>query len=203
MPPFEVPERYPRRHGSRPASAGTEPHAAVAARLAGKPTAIARALRRHARRVSSDFRSGYIDGAARRSPEGGDPQGVRDGARGDQRRSCPRRSAARPTSPARTTRMTKGSTAASPRDDYAGRYVYYGIREFGMAAAMNGHGAAWRRDPLWRHLPGLLRLCRGRRSGWRRCSRRASIYVMTHDPIGLGEDGPTHQPIEHVMRAAR
>ena len=43
-------------------------------------------------------------------------------------------------------------------DDYSGRYVYYGIREFGMSAAMNGYGAAWRGDPLWRHLPRLHRL---------------------------------------------
>jgi transketolase len=37
------------------------------------------------------------------------------------------------------------------------------------------------------------------RSACPRCSTRASIYVLTHDSIGLGEDGPTHQPVEHVM----
>ena len=43
-------------------------------------------------------------------------------------------------------------------DDYAGRYVHYGIREHGMAAAHERHGAAWRPHPLWRHLHVLLRL---------------------------------------------
>ena len=61
------------------------------------------------------------------------------------------------------------------------------------------HGAARRRHPLWRHLPDLLRLLPAPRSACRRCSRSGSIYVMTHDSIGLGEDGPTHQPIEHLM----
>ena len=44
------------------------------------------------------------------------------------------------------------------RDDFAGSYIHYGVREHGMAAAMNGHGRAWRHHSLWRHLPGLQRL---------------------------------------------
>ncbi|PJI87493.1 transketolase [Sphingomonas koreensis] len=80
----------------------------------------------------------------------------------------------------------------------AGRYVRYGIREFGMAAAMNGmalHGGV---------LPygGTFLVF----SDYARPAIRLSalqnarvVYVMTHDSIGLGEDGPTHQPVEHVM----
>jgi len=82
--------------------------------------------------------------------------------------------------------------------NYAGRYIYYGIREFGMAAAMNGlalHGGV---------IPygGTFLVF----TDYARPAIRLSalqnarvIYVMTHDSIGLGEDGPTHQPIEHLQ----
>ena len=78
-----------------------------------------------------------------------------------------------------------------------GRYVYYGIREHGMAAAMNGmvlHGGV-------RPYGGTF-MCF---TDYARPSMRLSalmqvpvVYVMTHDSIGLGEDGPTHQPVEHL-----
>jgi len=78
-----------------------------------------------------------------------------------------------------------------------GRYVYYGIREHGMAAAMNGmalHGGV-------RPYSGTF-MCF---TDYARPAMRLSalmgvpvVYVMTHDSIGLGEDGPTHQPIEHL-----
>jgi transketolase len=84
------------------------------------------------------------------------------------------------------------------KENYAGRYVYYGIREFGMAAAMNGmalHGGV---------IPfgGTFLIF----SDYARPAIRLSalqgarvIYVLTHDSIGQGEDGPTHQPIEHLQ----
>jgi transketolase len=84
------------------------------------------------------------------------------------------------------------------KEDYSGRYLYYGIREFGMAAAMNGmalHGGV---------IPygGTFLVF----ADYARPAIRLSalqqvrvVYVMTHDSIGLGEDGPTHQPIEHLM----
>ncbi len=81
--------------------------------------------------------------------------------------------------------------------NYGGRYVYYGIREHGMAAAMNGlalHGGV---IPYGGTFLVFTDYCRP--------SIRLSaimgtrvIYVMTHDSIGLGEDGPTHQPVEHL-----
>ncbi len=82
-------------------------------------------------------------------------------------------------------------------DNRAGRYVYWGVREHGMAAAMNGlvlHGGHrayggtfmaftdYARPSM--RLAALMRI--------------PTVFVMTHDSIGLGEDGPTHQPVEHL-----
>ena len=90
----------------------------------------------------------------------------------------------------------RGSTAFTPEQP-AGRYLHYGVREFGMAAIMNGiglHGgfipyggtflvfSDYARNAL--RMAALMEL--------------PGIFVLTHDSIGLGEDGPTHQPIEHV-----
>ena len=92
------------------------------------------------------------------------------------------------------TKATGPLTAA----DYSGRYVYYGIREFGMAAAMNGmalHGGV---IPYGGTFLVFADYCRNaiRLSA---LQHARVIYVLTHDSIGLGEDGPTHQPVEHVM----
>ena len=102
--------------------------------------------------------------------------------------------------PSNNTR-TKQAVEIKP-GDYKGRYVHYGIREMGMAAAMNGialHGG---------FIPaGATFMCF---TDYARPAMRISalaqipvIYIMTHDSIGLGEDGPTHQPVEHLaaMRA--
>jgi transketolase len=82
-------------------------------------------------------------------------------------------------------------------EDPAGNYIHYGVREFGMSAAMNGmalHGGVipyggtflvftdYARNAL--RMSALM--------------KQRVIYVMTHDSIGLGEDGPTHQPVEHL-----
>ncbi|WP_425090467.1 transketolase [Tropicimonas sp. S265A] len=78
-----------------------------------------------------------------------------------------------------------------------GRYVYYGIREHGMAAAMNGmslHGGV-------RPYGGTFMCFTDYARGSMRLSalmKQPVVYVMTHDSIGLGEDGPTHQPVEHL-----
>ncbi|MGB3752578.1 MAG: transketolase [Parerythrobacter sp.] len=90
------------------------------------------------------------------------------------------------------------STMPFTADDYAGRYLYYGIREFGMAAAMNGmmlHGGV---TPYGGTFLIFSDYCRNaiRLSA---LQQAGVVYVMTHDSIGLGEDGPTHQPIEQVM----
>ncbi len=67
-----------------------------------------------------------------------------------------------------------------------------------MAAAMNGIAAHGGLDPLWRHVHVLYRLLPPGDPAVGADGPRASIYVMTHDSIGLGEDGPTHQPVEHM-----
>lgn len=90
----------------------------------------------------------------------------------------------------------KGLNAIAP-GQYAGRYIHYGIREHGMAAAMNGialHGGLRPAGATFMVF-----------TDYARPSMRLSalmgapvVYVMTHDSIGLGEDGPTHQPVEHL-----
>jgi transketolase len=90
------------------------------------------------------------------------------------------------------------STKPLTKDDYSGRYIYYGIREFGMAAAMNGmalHGGV---VPYGGTFLVFADYCRAaiRLSA---LQQQRIVYVMTHDSIGLGEDGPTHQPIEHLQ----
>ncbi len=90
------------------------------------------------------------------------------------------------------------STPPLTADDYAGRYIYYGIREFGMAAAMNGMALHGGIIPYGGTFLVFADYCRGaiRLSA---LQRQRVIYVLTHDSIGLGEDGPTHQPIEHLQ----
>ncbi|MEX1233824.1 MAG: transketolase [Roseovarius sp.] len=90
-----------------------------------------------------------------------------------------------------------GDLGVFDTDSRKGRYVYWGIREHGMAAAMNGmalHGGIrpyggtfmcftdYARPAM--RLAALMRI--------------PTVFVMTHDSIGLGEDGPTHQPVEHL-----
>jgi len=92
------------------------------------------------------------------------------------------------------------TSATNPmnKKDYSGRYIYYGIREFGMAAAMNGMALHGGIIPYGGTFLVFTDYCRGaiRLSA---IQNAQAIYVMTHDSIGLGEDGPTHQPIEHVQ----
>ncbi len=89
------------------------------------------------------------------------------------------------------------STASIRPGDFSGRYIHYGIREHIMAAAMNGlalHGG---------FIPygGTFLVFSDYARGGIRLSalmKQRVIYVLTHDSIGLGEDGPTHQPVEHL-----
>ena len=82
--------------------------------------------------------------------------------------------------------------------NYGGRYIYYGIREFGMAAAMNGMALHGGIVPYGGTFLVFSDYCRPaiRLSA---LQKSKVIYVMTHDSIGLGEDGPTHQPVEHLQ----
>jgi len=88
-------------------------------------------------------------------------------------------------------------TAPISAEDFSGRYIHYGIREHAMAAAMNGialHGG------LIPYGGTFLVFSDYARPAMRLSSLMGLrvVYVMTHDSIGLGEDGPTHQPVEHL-----
>jgi transketolase len=92
--------------------------------------------------------------------------------------------------------LVKSLAGVTP-DNFAGRYLYYGVREHGMAAAMNGiavHGGLIPYGGTFFVFTDYMRPA----------IRLAAlmgirvIHVLTHDSIGLGEDGPTHQPIEHL-----
>lgn len=92
--------------------------------------------------------------------------------------------------------LTKGMKAVMA-GDYSGRYIHYGVREHAMAAAMNGLALHGGFIPYGGTFLVFSDYCRP--------SIRLSalmglrvIYVLTHDSIGLGEDGPTHQPVEHL-----
>jgi len=82
-------------------------------------------------------------------------------------------------------------------DNYGGRFVHYGIREHGMAAAMNGIALHGGLIPYSGTFLVFSDYCRPAIRLSALMGLRV-IYVMTHDSIGLGEDGPTHQPVEHL-----
>ncbi|MCZ4273690.1 transketolase [Maritalea porphyrae] len=90
-----------------------------------------------------------------------------------------------------------GDQTAFTADDRSGSYVYYGIREHGMAAAMNGIALHGGLAPYGGTFMVFTDYCRPAIRLSALMGIR-SIYVMTHDSIGLGEDGPTHQPVEHL-----
>jgi len=82
-------------------------------------------------------------------------------------------------------------------ENRSGRYVYWGIREHGMAAAMNGmvlHGGARAYGGTFMAFTDYARPAMRLAA----LMRIPTVFVMTHDSIGLGEDGPTHQPVEHL-----
>jgi transketolase len=91
------------------------------------------------------------------------------------------------------TKAMKPITAA----DFSGRFVHYGIREHGMAAAMNGMALHRGIIPYSGTFLVFSDYCRPA-IRLAALMRQRVIHVMTHDSIGLGEDGPTHQPVEHL-----
>jgi len=93
--------------------------------------------------------------------------------------------------------LTAVKASASVDSHADGNYVHYGVREFGMAAIMNGlalHGGFIPYGGTFAVFSDYAR------SGIRMSAlmKTRTIYVLTHDSIGLGEDGPTHQPVEHA-----
>lgn len=92
--------------------------------------------------------------------------------------------------------LWSGSKGVS-KDDASGNYIFYGVREFGMSAIMNGialHGG------FAPYGATFLMFMEYARNAVRMAAlmKQRSIFVYTHDSIGLGEDGPTHQPVEQI-----
>ncbi|EKP0259235.1 transketolase [Aeromonas sobria] len=92
--------------------------------------------------------------------------------------------------------MWSGSKSLTP-ESAAGNYIHYGVREFGMSAIMNGialHGG------FIPYGATFLMFMEYARNALRMAAlmKQRSIFVYTHDSIGLGEDGPTHQPVEQI-----
>ncbi len=84
------------------------------------------------------------------------------------------------------------------RRDPKGKNIFFGVREFGMMAAVNGMAAHGGVLPFGSTFFTFSDYCRSAlRMGALQSSH--SLYIFTHDSIGLGEDGPTHQPVEHLM----
>jgi transketolase len=91
---------------------------------------------------------------------------------------------------------TKHHTAVTP-GRYSGNYIHCGVREHAMAAAMNGMALHGGIVPYGGTFLVFTDYCRPS-IRLAALMRRRVVYVMTHDSIGLGEDGPTHQPVEHL-----
>ncbi|MGQ0742357.1 MAG: transketolase [Alphaproteobacteria bacterium] len=92
--------------------------------------------------------------------------------------------------------LTKGMGEIAP-GNYAGRFVHYGVREHAMAAALSGMALHGGIIPYSGTFLIFSDYCRPSIRLAALMGKRV-IYVMTHDSVGLGEDGPTHQPIEHL-----
>ena len=91
---------------------------------------------------------------------------------------------------------TKHYAPVTPKD-FAANYIHYGVREHGMAAAMNGMALHGGLVPAGATFLVFTDYCRPAIRLSALMEQRV-VYIMTHDSIGLGEDGPTHQPVEHL-----
>ena len=191
-PAFEVPEGI-RAAWMAAGRRGAEPHAAWKQRLASDGNRAAFEQRDAA---SSDWLKPYVDGLI------ANPQKV--ATRKASEMALEAINAALPQTIGGSADLTGSNNTLTKglgpftADDYSGRYVYYGIREFGMSAAMNGmalHGGVIPYGGTFLVFSDYARPAI-RLSA---LQRTRVVYVMTHDSIGLGEDGPTHQPIEHMM----
>ena len=201
------------RRGHRPHPEAARPRPAGAGRVAAGLRCLGRGQPARARRSTTAWsptscRPGWDDDLPSWERR---PQGHRDPGRigqGDQRaspRRCPSCGAARPTWPSRTTPPRRASRASCPPDRQSkmfpghpyGRVLHFGIREHAMGAIMNGikvHGGTRPYGGTFLTFSDYMRPA-VRLSA---LMRLPVIYVWTHDSIGLGEDGPTHQPIEHL-----
>ncbi|WP_026304006.1 transketolase [Kaistia granuli] len=197
-PPFEIPEDvYAAWHGAAAKSA--EPRAAWEARLAAADAAVRSEFER---RMKGDLPAG-LDAAVDAYKKGLSETKPKVATRKSSEMALDMLATVVPELAGGSADLTgsnltraKAQQPLTP-DDYSGRYIHYGIREFGMSAAMNGialhggfipYGGTFLVFTDYARPAIRLSALMGERV----------IYVMTHDSIGLGEDGPTHQPVEHL-----
>lgn len=191
-PAFEVPEDI-RAAWLAAGKRGAEPHAQWQQRLASDSN---RAAFEKRGTVSPDWLKPYVDGLLA-SPQKVATRKASEMALEAINVALPETIGGSADLTGSNNTLTKGLKPLTAAD-YSGRYVYYGIREFGMSAAMNGmalHGGVIPYGGTFLVFSDYARPAI-RLSA---LQRTRVVYVMTHDSIGLGEDGPTHQPIEHVM----
>ena len=197
-PPFVIPDDLMKAWRATGAH-GAAPHAAWRKRLA---SAEPQARDELTRRMKGDLPAGWRDALANAAK----------GFAAERKKEATRQSSGRclevlvPAIPA----LIGGSADLTPSNntmikgqkvltatDYDGRYIHYGIREHGMVAAMNGMAAHGGIVPYGGSFLVFTDYCRPSIRLAALMKLRV-IIVMTHDSIGLGEDGPTHQPIEHL-----
>ncbi|MBX3564696.1 MAG: transketolase [Sphingomonas sp.] len=194
-PPFEVPADI-RETWLKAGARGAEPHAAWKQRLAGDSNG-AEFSRRMAGDLPADFSLDAHIASLLAEPK-------KIATRSASQLALDAINAALPETIGGSADLTPSNNTLTKglhdftADDYSGRYMRYGIREFGMAAAMNGlalHGGVIPYGGTFLVFSDYARPAI-RLSA---LQRARVLFVMTHDSIGLGEDGPTHQPVEHVM----
>ncbi|RYE56945.1 MAG: transketolase, partial [Rhizobiaceae bacterium] len=193
--PFDVPAEI-REAWLKAGARGAEPHAAWKQRLANDSNAA-----EFARRMAGDLPQGFSLDAHIASLIA-EPKKI--ATRSASQLALDALNAALPETMGGSADLTPSNNTLTKgledftADNHGGRYVRYGIREFGMAAAMNGmalHGGVLPYGGTFLVFSDYARPAI-RLSA---LQRARVVFVMTHDSIGLGEDGPTHQPVEHVM----
>jgi transketolase len=201
-PAFEIPDSV-YANWAKPAAAGTDAHAAWAKRLDASDHAadFKRAMAGELNAGWEAIFQAYKDGVAKEQPKLATRASSKNALipltevlTDMMSGSADLEGSNKTKTPATSTEIQAGS--------YGGRYVNYGIREHGMAACLNGlalHGGVLPYSGLFMV---FLDYCRPSVRLAALMGIR-TIYVATHDSIGVGEDGPTHQPVEHLasMRA--
>ena len=194
---FEIPEHV-YAEWAKPAAAGAQAHADWAKRVKANPKG-----NDFLRAMSGDLDAGWLESF----------QAYKDSVAADQPSMATRVSSNKalvPLTEALTDLLsgsadlegsnktkTPATSAEIQAGTYGGRYINYGIREHGMAAAMNGMALHGGIIPYSGLFMVFMDYCRPSVRLAALMGLR-TIYVATHDSIGVGEDGPTHQPIEHL-----
>jgi transketolase len=197
--PFEIPEAIYRAWDARPAGAAAQSQ--WEARLAAYAAAHPEDAREFQRRIARELPAGWVD-AVRNAIDAAVAKGESVATRKASQLAIEAFAPLLPemlggSADLTGSNLTNWSGSKPVTATQAGNYVYYGVREFGMAAIGNGlalHGG------FIPYSGTFLTFSDYSRNALRMAAimRARNIFVFTHDSIGLGEDGPTHQAVEHV-----